>query len=583
MRVRSVAATPRLTMMAATVASLTISAVVVAQGGAPPSRPALPTGPSSATRGDVRFMIDARATHPISRFVYGGNFTTEPSVYGGATPPSEMTLNRMGGNRLSAYNWETNFSNAGADYNYQNDRYLSSSTSPGAAVRTRATPSFAKDQAFMATIPMLPFLSGDDCGCNVGVTDAERTTRLATRFRINTAIKTGPLSASPSTSDNAVYQNEFVHWFESTFPGRSTHPSAPVFFSLDNEPDIWHATHKEVQSDVNDSAGTPRYQTYAGLSDTSIAYARAVKSVLPNALVFGPAVATYAGIATAGRYPSPDPLFATQNFLNVYLDRMRAAEKTDGRRMLDVLDVHWYSAIGRRGEEINNDTAQQDSVMVWARVQGPRSLWDPTFDEKTWVSGVTGGPIRLIPRLKEQIAAHYPGTKLAITEYYYGRGGDISGGIAQADVLGIFGREGVFAAAFWPQANIWATPYGGDGRKAYAYIFGALKMFRNYDGDGGRFGDVGLRATTTDNAMSSIYASRDSTGRLVLIVINKTTTPKTAEISIAGTTVAGSARVYTMTSKSANPDRQADLTIGSGSPLLYAMPAMSVSTLVFAQ
>jgi len=36
-----------------------------------------------------------------------------------------------------------------------------------------------------------------------------------------------------------------------------------------------------------------------------------------------------------------------------------------------------------------------------------------------------------------------------MTEYYYGGGDHISGGLAQADVLGILGREGVFAAALW--------------------------------------------------------------------------------------------------------------------------------------
>jgi Glycoside hydrolase family 44 len=546
-------------------------------GVIPPTQP--PVDRPSASI-DVTFTIDAAATYPISRYIYGGNFISEPSVYGGATPPAELTLNRMGGNRLSAYNWETNFSNAGADYRFQNDRYLSTSTSPGEAVKTRATPSFSRNQAFMATIPMLNYVAADDCECNVGTSEADRASRLATHFRISRAFKGSPLTASPVNNDAYVNQDEFVHWFETTFPGRASHPTAPVFFSLDNEPDIWHATHKQVQSDVNDNPNTPRYQTYTGLADTSISYARAVKSVLPSAVVFGPAVATYAGIATGGRYPSPDPVFGTQNFLNVYLDRMRAAESTFGRRMLDVLDVHWYPAIGRRGEEINNDTAQQDSAMVWARVQGPRSLWDPTFNENSWVSGVTAGPIRLIPRLKEQIAAHYPGTKLAITEYYYGRGGDISGGIAQADVLGIFGREGVFAAAFWPQANIWATPYGGDGKKAYAYVFGAFRMFRNYDGDGGSFGDTGLRAATSDNAASSVYASRNAAGQIVIIAINKTTATKSARITVAGAAALTAARVFTMTSASATPAKQADLPIGAGNALDYAMPAMSVSTLV---
>ena len=216
--------------------------------------------------------------------------------------------------------------------------------------------------------------------------------------------------------------------------------------------------------------------------------------------------------------------------------------------------------------------------MAEARVQAPRSLWDPTYTDNSWVPGSAGGPVRLIPRLRDQIAAHYPGTKLAITEYYYGRGGDISGGIAQADVFGIFGREGVFAASIWPFAGIYASPWNGNPNLAYAYIFGALRVFRNYDGSGSSFGDTGLQATTSNVAQSSVYASRTSTGRTVLVVINKTTTPKVTQITLSGVGSPTAAQVYVMQDGSPNPTRQADVTI-SGNVLTYTMPAMSVSTL----
>ena len=530
---------------------------------------------------DIVFTVDASSTYAISRFIYGGNFLESESTWGGATTPTEMTVSRMGGNRLSAYNWETNYSNAGNDYEFHNDEFLSESSSPGEAVKTRASAAFAKGQAFMATVPMLPYVAGDKCGCNVGTTDADRATRFATHFKANRAFKGGPLSAAPSNSDATVAQDEFVFWFENTFPGRSTNATAPVFFSLDNEVDIWSSTHKEVYSDLNDNKDTPHLQTYRGITDTSIVYARAIKSVLPNAIVFGPAVATYAGIAVLGRYPTPDPEYGTQNFVDVYLDRMKAAETANGRRLLDVLDVHHYPAIGTRGGEITNDYAPQDSATIWARVNAPRSLWDPTFNENTWVSGVTSGPVRLLPRLKDQIAQHYPGTKLAITEYYFGRGGDISGGIAQADALGVFGREGVFLATLWPQAGLYAQPWGGDGNKAYAYAFSAFKMFRNYDGSGGKFGDTGLKATTTNSEFSSIYASRDSAGNIVLIAINKTAAARPARITVTGTSALKTGKVYTLTSANAKPVRAGDLDL-SATPgsVTYSMPAMSVSTIV---
>lgn len=537
--------------------------------------------PVTPPAADYTFTVNANATYTISRFIYGANLVDDDGAYGGATPPAEVTLNRMGGNRLSAWNWENGYSNAGSDYFFQNDRYMQpNSTAVGDAVRSRAQPSFARGQAFMATIPMLGYVSGDACGCNVGNTDAGRAQRLATHFKISQAFKGAPLLVSPNLNDGFVYQDEFVNWFESVFPGRSTHPTAPVFFSLDNEPDIWSGTHQEIQTNLNDNPATPRLLTYKGISDTSIVYARAIKSVMPNALVFGPAVATYTGISVAGRYPTPDPDFGTSNFFDVYLDRMRAAQTTYGRRLLDVLDFHWYPAASAGAYEITNDYAPQDSANIEARIQAPRSLWDATYTEKSWVIDVTGGPIRLLPRLQAQIAAHYPGTKLSISEYYYGRGGDISGGIAQADILGIFGREGLFAAMLWPNAGLYADPYNGDGTKAYAYLFAAFRMYLNYDGAGGRFGDTGLAATTTNAAATSVYASRDAQGRIVVVAINKTRSTKRAEFAVSGASAFRTVRSWTLSAASATPAKQADITLAGGN-LVYAMPAMSVTTLVF--
>ncbi len=533
---------------------------------------------TNAISADITATVNGASTYPISRYIYGANVVNEAESYGNATMPSEFTFNRLGGNRSTAYNWENSYSNAGADYFYWNTADGQVGTVPGGTVRRHADPTLARGQAFMATVPMSGYVSADACNCNVGISDADRANRLATRFRVSRARKGSAFTLTPNSSDGFVYQDEFVNWVESTYPGRSTHPTAPVFFSLDNEPDIWNSTHKEIFSDLNDNPGTPRLQTYTGFADTSVVYASAIKSVLPNALVFGAATATYTGITLLGRYPTPDPAYGTQNFTDVYLDRMRAAETAAGRRLLDVLDVHFYSEAGTNAGTISNDYATQDAAMIEARIQAPRSLWDPTYNDGSWVTGVTGGPIRLLPRLREQITAHYPGTRLAITEYYYGRGGDISGGIAQADVFGIFGREGVFAASLWPFAGLNASNWNGNGNLAYAYIFGALRMFRNYDGAGNSFGDTGLQATTSNVAQSSIYASRTPSGRTVLVVINKTTTPKVTQITLTGAGAATSAQVYLMRDGTPNPTRGTDVTV-SGNVLTYTMPAMSVSTL----
>ena len=115
---------------------------------------------------------------------------------------------------------------------------------------------------------------------------------------------------------------------------------------------------------------------------------------------------------------------------------------------MDVLDLHWYPEA--RGGGVRITEANNAAAVAAARVQAPRSLWDPAYGENSWISiDARVGAIRLLPRMREKIAAHYPGTRLAITEYNYGGGDHVSGGVAQADVLGIFGREDVFAATLW--------------------------------------------------------------------------------------------------------------------------------------
>jgi hypothetical protein len=534
--------------------------------------------PSDST--PVTMTVDLGRRFPISRFVYGVNGFGMPADPTTAPWPRGITLSRFGGNRLTAYNWENNASTAGLDYNFQNDAFLGSDSASGEAVRRRVVNAMIKGAGIIVTVPMIGHVARDADGTNVGTDPGTLRSRLAARFVASRPVKGGPFAATPDRDDDYVAQDEFVWWLTRKFPGATSSATTPIFFCLDNEPDLWGSTHEEL---APKEKGEIAHLTYDDIVERTVAYARAIKNVAPEAVVFGPGTATWAGAATLGRWPKPDPRYGSQFFLDVYLDRMREAERREGRRLLDVLDIHWYPAAASEGNEVSNDMAPQTDAMVWARLQAPRSLWDSTYDEKSWVSGVQNGPIRLLPLLREKIAAHYPGTKLAVTEYYYGRGGDISGGIAQADVLGIFGREGVFAATLWPNANIAAVPYGSSPERAYRYVIGAFRMYRDFDGRGGAFGSTGLGARTSDPATSSVYASTDDSAatRIVVVAINKLPRPRRATIQIAGGQGwRDSVEVYALTEESGAPRRGRDLAVTGGHSVQYTLPPMSVSTLV---
>jgi hypothetical protein len=494
----------------------------------------------------VQFTIDAgQNVRPISRFIYGTNLKLDG-------PLANLTLTRLGGNRWTAYNWVTNASNAGNDYQFQNDAYLSKSNAPGAAVAGRLDNAAERKAGIILTVPMAGHVAADKKGG--GDVRKSGPDYLKTRFLPSLPSKGKPFTLTPDPKD-PVYQDEFVHWVNTKYPHGATDPERPIFFCLDNEPDLWSSTHAAVH---------PQRATYAELVEKTVAHAKAIKAVQPKALVFGPVNYGWQGFVRLQNAPDAK----NRDFQEFYLQQLAQAEKAHGKRLLDVLDVHWYPEAQGGGVRVLGKSTPE---VIAARLQAPRSLWDPTYTETSWITkDVLRGPIKLLPRLFDKIDRHYPGTKLAFTEYNYGGGGHISGGITQADVLGIFGRGGVFAACQWPlQAK-------------ETFVAGAFRMYRDFDGKGGTFGDTSVLAATDDNAASSVYASLDS-GKapkyLIVVALNKTEQPLTAEVRLAGVRPQGKADVFQLTAVSAEPHAAGQVAVVEAGKLSYTMPPMSVSTL----
>src|SRR5207248_1186322 len=105
----------------------------------------------------------------------------------------------------------------------------------------------------------------------------------------------------------------------------------------------------------------------------------------------------------------------------------------------------------------------------------------------------------------------YPGTKIGITEYNWGAENHINGATAQADILGIFGREGLDLGVRWT-----APPTD-------SLTYNAFKMYRNYDGLQSRFGNTSISASGPDpDNVATFAAVRSSDGALTEMIIAKT-------------------------------------------------------------
>jgi hypothetical protein len=497
---------------------------------------------AGAQENPLSFQVFGSRRVPISPYIYGTN-SPGWEKSGWKTP-----LTRAGGNRLTAYNWETNASNAGSDWQHQNDALMGTTDVPGEAMRKAVASAHEHGAAIVITVPIIGRVAADKNGGG----DVNKTPDyLNKRFVVSLPAKNGPFADAPDLTDGKVYQDEFVAWLEKKFPQNGR---PPIFYCMDNEPELWSSTHARIH---------PEKVRFDEIVRLNTEYATAVKRVAPKALIFGFVSYGWHGLTTLQDAPDRN----NRDFTDFFLQEMSAAEKKAGRRLIDVFDFHWYPEARGGKRRITDDDASPE--VAAARVQSPRSLWDPSYKESSWVANAAGGAIRLLPRLREKIDQHYPGTKLAMTEYYYGGGDHISGAIAQADVLGILGREGAFAAALWHL-----------GRSNDRFINAAFAMFRNYDGQQGAFGDTGLGVTGGDPAIASLYASVDAQRRTVLVAINKTDAVLPLRVDLKEVPKFSSIAVFRLTAGESKPVAQEDQASKGPSQLSLELPPLSVSTIV---
>ncbi len=522
--------------------------------------------PASPTA-NVTITINPAQTKPISPFIYGINFY---SAVTGAPP--QLTFDRAGGNRWTAYNWEANASNAGSDYLYENDDFLSSSSVPAEAVRSFIAADQSSGLASLMTVQLQGLVAGDENG-PVSVANPPDLTRFKQVVDQKSTVSSVPFTLNLPTSDANVFMDEFVWALDQKFSGMGifgANPAHPTFVSLDNEPELWNSTHLEVQG--------PNPVTSDDYIAKTITMTEALKNQFPDMVLFGPVHYGFQGI-----YNWQGELSATPSgsnwFPDKYLTALSTASASYGKPLVDVYDFHWYAeeydANGTRSIDMTGTTLTDAQVQLI--VQSPRNLWDPTFTDSTnsnpWIYQELGNtPINILGRLQAKINAEFPGMKISLTEYENGGWNHIAGTIAQADNLGIFGSQGVFAANFWP-------PNG-----TYSYALAGFRAFRDFDGVGANFGDTSLQTSSSNVQNVVVYASMDSTtpSRYVFVAINRSTTMQVTAIN--GQSLSGTANLYQMTAASAQGQTPVQpVSIGttpvSGSSLTITLPALSVTTI----
>lgn len=435
------------------------------------------------------FTLDCSATsQPINPLIYG---------VGGTEPPWDTgtTARRWGGNPTSRYNWKLNTYNAGKDWFFKN-----------AAGEQAGYQGFLEDNRTHGvrtamTVPMLGWVAKDDSSYSFPVSAFGPQEAIAPENPDigNGVTKNGKpiLPAPPGLTSVASTPELIAEWVQAIRKADGDRGRSVDSYILDNEPMLWNSTHRDVH---------PEPTTYDELLEKTIAYGTAIRKADPGAKIAGPAEWGWlayhhsARDVASGVFMRPDRrAHGDVPLIPWYLRKLREYEQKSGTRVLDILDVHFYPM----GDGIGITTSgKTDPATSALRIRSTRSLWDPTYKDESWIDD----RMRVIPLLREWIAANYPGLGISIGEWNFGAENHMSGGLAAAEALGRFGTEGVTSAYYWTVPN-----------KSSA-AFWAFRAYRNFDGKGGRFLDRTV-AVTGSATLTSLFASRDEDRRRVVAIL----------------------------------------------------------------
>ena len=511
---------------------LVLLVVTVCFAGAPESRPqpvpvtSLPQSSApGSTAGDspsaetpattnINLTVDALSNrHTISSYVYGGAYPQDtPTI-----TDSGLTVVRWGGNSTSRYNWKLFTYNAANDYFFEDFNYSEIGDTDSSKFITDVKNAGSHP---LMTMVMLPWVAqsaengsnghwsfsvakyGAQCAVDPFNTDAGDglKTDCSTTLTANPNDANVPLLDQPGTNDppGSVYRNQWAAALASAFG------TAPHFYNMDNEIDIWGGTHRDVH---------PAPTAYNEMRDTFVTEARALKGWDAKAIRLGPVSCCW-WFYWNGADGNDKGAHAGVDLLPWWLNEVYWEDKVAGQRSVDVFDLHAYPD----SPDTSTWTQAQKQALA-ARIY--RDYWDPTYVSESgtinqmWATFLQPNktiPFR-IPRVRAMANMIYPGTPVSFTEWSAAFAGesDFSTALGDADAYGILGRERMYLASRWTAPSPTNPNYL------------ALKLFTNYDGQHHGFATTSVADTNNgDPDLFSSYAALNSTGKtLTVLVLNK--------------------------------------------------------------
>jgi len=482
---------------------------VVSSSAAPP--------PAAMVQVSVDPGANRRAVSPL---IYGVNFGSAAQATRVKWP-----VRRWGGNATTRYSWRYDVSNHASDwffYDLPESNSNSSLLPDGSAADRFIDETRAAGGQALITVPTIgwsPFDRQRRWGFSVRKYGAQRETECTVTgnafwcqpdagngVRSDGRLITGNDPRDTSRKIGAPFVTGWMDHIAAR-TGRAAQGGVKLF-ELDNEPMLWNSTHRDVH---------PQPVTYEELWQKTRTYAAAMKARDPGIQILGPSDwgwCAYFFSAADGCTPGADArAHGNVPLLEWYLSKVREHQQSTGVRLIDYLDLHYYPQAS--GVALSDDESPATAAR---RLRSLKGLYDPSYVDESWI----GQPVRLIPRMKEWIAARLPGVKLAITEYNWGNDDGPSSALAQAEALAIFGREGIALATRW------VAPEAG------SRVEDAFRLYLDYDGRGAKVVGDSVRAVSSDVNAVGAYAVAGTGSRLFVLLFNKDTAERRADVQMTG-------------------------------------------------
>jgi hypothetical protein len=475
-----------------------LDAIGLTAQGAPSLGAPAPVGAAPARTLRLGALCAAPA-RPISPLIYGIAFDPRRDAHDTHQWRLGASARRWGGNPATRYNWRLGDAwNTANDWFFTNVNYTGR---PGFAWQRFLDDDRARGVRSALTVPIQGWVAKDTRSYSfpVALFGEQQRTAPENPDAGNGMRRDGKAipPAAPGLTSVPLSAADVGAWVQAV-RARAEGTRGVDIYILDNEPMLWHVTHRDVH---------PQPTTYDELLERTLSYGSAVRQADPEALIAGPALwgwpALFGSAAdTADGFPrqADRKAHGDEPFLPWWLARVREHERRSGQRLIDLLDVHFYP----QGDGIAGGAARTDPGSAARRIRATRALWDPSYLDESWI----GERIMLIPRLTQWIDAHAPGLGIQIGEWNFGAETHISGGLATAEALGRYGALGVRSAFYW------------DYPAADSPAFWAFRAYRDFDGQGGRFLDFSVPTSGADTHASLFVSRNAARDRLVAVLLN---------------------------------------------------------------